>query len=289
MLNENHLIECITKYNPSTNKELINRAFVIADIAHQDQKRRSGDPYISHPLEVAKILTEYRLDDSTIITALLHDTIEDTKLTLGSIKKEFGDEIANLVDGLTKIGKLDLFTKEAEQAENFRKLILAMSSDVRVLIVKLADRLHNMRTINFLPSEKQQIIAKETIEVYAPLSGRLGIHSLKEELEELAFDVLNPKARKIILEKLKSISSDSNELIDTIKVILTEELSKHNIKFLVDGREKRPFSIWQKMNRKSISLEQLSDIYGFRIIVDTIDDCYKIIGIVHQKWSAIPG
>ena len=289
MLNENHLIECITKYNPSTNKELINRAFVIADIAHQNQKRRSGDPYISHPLEVAKILTEYRLDDSTIITALLHDTIEDTKLTLGSIKKEFGDEIANLVDGLTKIGKLDLFTKEAEQAENFRKLILAMSSDVRVLIVKLADRLHNMRTINFLPSEKQQIIAKETIEVYAPLSGRLGIHSLKEELEELAFDVLNPKARKIILEKLKSISSDSNELIDTIKGILTEELSKHNIKFLVDGREKRPFSIWQKMNRKSISLEQLSDIYGFRIIVDTIDDCYKIIGIVHQKWSAIPG
>ena len=202
MLNENHLIECITKYNPSTNKDLINRAFVIADIAHQNQKRRSGDPYISHPLEVAKILTEYRLDDSTIITALLHDTIEDTKLTLGAIKKEFGDEIGNLVDGLTKIGKLDLFTKEAEQAENFRKLILAMSSDVRVLIVKLADRLHNMRTINFLPSEKQQIIAKETIEIYAPLSGRLGIHALKEELEELAFDVLNPKARKIILEKL---------------------------------------------------------------------------------------
>src|SRR5210317_544123 len=148
MLNENHLIECIIKYNPSTNKELINRAFVIADVAHQNQKRRSGDPYISHPLEVAKILTEYRLDDSTIITALLHDTIEDTQLTFNSIKKEFGDEIANLVNGLTKIGKLDLFTKEAEQAENFRKLILAMSNDVRVLIVKLADRLHNMRTIN---------------------------------------------------------------------------------------------------------------------------------------------
>ncbi len=289
MLNENLLIDSITKYNPATNKDLINRAFVIAEIAHQNQKRRSGDPYISHPLEVAKILTEYRLDDSTIITALLHDTIEDTKLTLKEVRGEFGEEIASLVDGLTKIGKLDLFTKEAEQAENFRKLILAMSNDVRVLIVKLADRLHNMRTINFLPEEKQQIIAKETIEVYAPLSGRLGIHSLKEELEELAFDVINPKARKIILDKLLSISSDSGELIDSIKADLSKEIKKNKINFTIEGREKKPFSIWSKMNRKSISLEQLSDIYGFRIIVNSIDDCYRIIGIVHQKWNAIPG
>ena len=289
MLNENLLIDSITKYNPATNKDLINRAFVIAEIAHQNQKRRSGDPYISHPLEVAKILTEYRLDDSTIITALLHDTIEDTKLTLKEVRGEFGEEIASLVDGLTKIGKLDLFTKEAEQAENFRKLILAMSNDVRVLIVKLADRLHNMRTINFLPEEKQQIIAKETIEVYAPLSGRLGIHSLKEELEELSFDVINPKARKIILEKLLSISSDSGELIDSIKADLSKEIKKNKINFTIEGREKKPFSIWRKMNRKSISLEQLSDIYGFRIIVNSIDDCYRIIGIVHQKWNAIPG
>ncbi len=289
MLNENLLIDSITKYNPATNKDLINRAFVIAEIAHQNQKRRSGDPYISHPLEVAKILTEYRLDDSTIITALLHDTIEDTKLTLKEVRGEFGEEIASLVDGLTKIGKLDLFTKEAEQAENFRKLILAMSNDVRVLIVKLADRLHNMRTINFLPEEKQQIIAKETIEVYAPLSRRLGIHSLKEELEELAFDVINPKARKIILDKLLSISSDSGELIDSIKADLSKEIKKNKINFTIEGREKKPFSIWRKMNRKSISLEQLSDIYGFRIIVNSIDDCYRIIGIVHQKWNAIPG
>ena len=289
MLNENLLIDSITKYNPATNKDLINRAFVIAEIAHQNQKRRSGDPYISHPLEVAKILTEYRLDDSTIITALLHDTIEDTKLTLKEVRGEFGEEIASLVDGLTKIGKLDLFTKEAEQAENFRKLILAMSNDVRVLIVKLADRLHNMRTINFLPEEKQQIIAKETIEVYAPLSGRLGIHSLKEELEELAFDVINPKARKIILDKLLSISSDSGELINSIKADLSKEIKKNKINFTIEGREKKPFSIWRKMNRKSISLEQLSDIYGFRIIVNSIDDCYRIIGIVHQKWNAIPG
>ena len=289
MLNENLLIDTITKYNPATNKDLINRAFVIAEIAHQNQKRRSGDPYISHPLEVAKILTEYRLDDSTIITALLHDTIEDTKLTLKEVRGEFGDEIARLVDGLTKIGKLDLFTKEAEQAENFRKLILAMSNDVRVLIVKLADRLHNMRTINYLPHDKQQIIAKETIEVYAPLSGRLGIHSLKEELEELAFDVINPKARKIILDKLLSISSDSNELINSINADLSSEIRRHKINFTIEGREKKPFSIWRKMNRKSISLEQLSDIYGFRIIVNSIDDCYRIIGIVHQKWNAIPG
>ena len=289
MLNENLLIDSISKYNPATNKDLINRAFVIAEIAHQNQKRRSGDPYISHPLEVAKILTEYRLDDSTIITALLHDTIEDTKLTLKEVRSEFGEEIASLVDGLTKIGKLDLFTKEAEQAENFRKLILAMSNDVRVLIVKLADRLHNMRTINFLPDEKQQIIAKETIEVYAPLSGRLGIHSLKEELEELAFNVINPKARKIILDKLLSISSDSGELIEGIKADLSKEIKKNKINFTIEGREKKPFSIWRKMNRKSISLEQLSDIYGFRIIVNSIDDCYRIIGIVHQKWNAIPG
>ena len=289
MLNENLLIDSITKYNPATNKDLINRAFVIAEIAHQNQKRRSGDPYISHPLEVAKILTEYRLDDSTIITALLHDTIEDTKLTLKEVRGEFGDEIASLVDGLTKIGKLDLFSKEAEQAENFRKLILAMSNDVRVLIVKLADRLHNMRTINYLPEEKQKIIAKETIEVYAPLSGRLGIHSLKEELEELAFDIINPKARKIILGKLLSISADSGELINSIKADLSKEISRHNINFTIEGREKKPFSIWRKMNRKSISLEQLSDIYGFRIIVNSIDDCYRIIGIVHQKWNAIPG
>ena len=289
MLNENLLIDSISKYNPATNKDLINRAFVIAEIAHQNQKRRSGDPYISHPLEVAKILTEYRLDDSTIITALLHDTIEDTKLTLKEVRSEFGEEIASLVDGLTKIGKLDLFTKEAEQAENFRKLILAMSNDVRVLIVKLADRLHNMRTINFLPEEKQQIIAKETIEVYAPLSGRLGIHSLKEELEELAFNVINPKARKIILDKLLSISSDSGELIEGIKADLSKEIKKNKINFTIEGREKKPFSIWRKMNRKSISLEQLSDIYGFRIIVSSIDDCYRIIGIVHQKWNAIPG
>ncbi|MAU57256.1 MAG: hypothetical protein CBB88_04175 [Rhizobiales bacterium TMED28] len=289
MLNENLLIDTITKYNPATNKDLINRAFVIAEIAHQNQRRRSGDPYISHPLEVAKILTEYRLDDSTIITALLHDTIEDTKLTLKEVRGEFGDEIARLVDGLTKIGKLDLFTKEAEQAENFRKLILAMSNDVRVLIVKLADRLHNMRTINYLPHDKQQIIAKETIEVYAPLSGRLGIHSLKEELEELAFDVINPKARKIILDKLLSISSNSNELIDSINADLSSEIRRYKINFTIEGREKKPFSIWRKMNRKSISLEQLSDIYGFRIIVNSIDDCYRIIGIVHQKWNAIPG
>ena len=164
-----------------------------------------------------------------------------------------------------------------------------MSNDVRVLIVKLADRLHNMRTINFLPEEKQQIIAKETIEVYAPLSGRLGIHSLKEELEELAFDVINPKARKIILDKLLSISSDSGELIDSIKADLSKEIKKNKINFTIEGREKKPFSIWRKMNRKSISLEQLSDIYGFRIIVNSIDDCYRIIGIVHQKWNAIPG
>ena len=289
MLTENQLIDSICEYNPSTNKVLINKAFSLAENAHQNQKRISGDPYISHPLEVAKILTEYKLDDSTIITALLHDTIEDTDLTLGEVKKQFGAEIADLVDGLTKIGKLNLFTKEAEQAENFRKLILAMSNDVRVLIVKLADRLHNMRTINYLPQDKRLVIAKETIEIYAPLSGRLGIQSLKEELEELSFEVINSKALKVILEKLHSLASDSSELISGIQKELSKEILKHKIKFSIEGREKKPYSIWHKMERKSISLEQLSDIYGFRIILNSIDDCYRIIGIVHQKWNAIPG
>tara|TARA_B100001057_G_scaffold99561_1_gene96455 strand:+ start:68674 stop:70800 length:2127 start_codon:yes stop_codon:yes gene_type:complete len=289
MLTENQLIDSICEYNPSTNKVLINKAFSLAENAHQNQKRISGDPYISHPLEVAKILTEYKLDDSTIITALLHDTIEDTDLTLGEVKKQFGVEIADLVDGLTKIGKLNLFTKEAEQAENFRKLILAMSNDVRVLIVKLADRLHNMRTINYLPQDKRLVIAKETIEIYAPLSGRLGIQSLKEELEELSFEVINSKARKVILEKLHSLAADSSDLISGIQKELSKEILKHKIEFSIEGREKKPYSIWHKMERKSISLEQLSDIYGFRIILNSIDDCYRIIGIVHQKWNAIPG
>jgi GTP diphosphokinase / guanosine-3',5'-bis(diphosphate) 3'-diphosphatase len=289
MLTESQLIDSICKYNPTTNKVLINRAFNLAESAHQNQKRKSGDPYISHPLAVAKILTEYKLDDSTIITALLHDTIEDTNITLIEVKNQFGDEIADLVDGLTKIGKLNLFTKEAEQAENFRKLILAMSNDVRVLIVKLADRLHNMRTINYLPQNKRLSIAKETIEIYAPLSGRLGIQSLKEELEELSFEVINSKARKVILEKLKSLTADSSKLILGIKNELSKEIASNGIKFSIEGREKKPYSIWHKMERKSISLEQLSDIYGFRIILNSIDDCYRIIGIVHQKWNAIPG
>ena len=289
MLTENQLIDSICEYNPLTNKVLINKAFSLAENAHQHQKRRSGDPYISHPLEVAKILTEYKLDDSTIITALLHDTIEDTDLTLSEVKKQFGAEIADLVDGLTKIGKLNLFTKEAEQAENFRKLILAMSNDVRVLIVKLADRLHNMRTIDYLPQDKRLVIAKETIEIYAPLSGRLGIQSLKEELEELSFEVINSKARKVILEKLQSLAADSSKMISGIQKELSKEILRNKIEFSIEGREKKPYSIWHKMERKSISLEQLSDIYGFRIILNSIDDCYRIIGIVHQKWNAIPG
>lgn len=289
MFSETELVDDIRKYNPNANKELINKAYLIAESAHQNQKRRSGDPYISHPLQVAKILTDYKLDDSTIITALLHDTIEDTNLTFEEIKSVFGEEIANLVDGLTKIGRLDLFTEEAEQAENFRKLIMAMSNDVRVLIVKLADRLHNMRTINYLPYKKRIRIAKETLEIYAPLCGRMGIQALREELEELSFKVINPKAQKIILDKLKSISSNSSGLINGIKDVLFEEISKRDILCSIDGREKKPYSIWQKMERKSISLEQLSDIYGFRIILDSVDDCYRSVGIVHQRWNAIPG
>ncbi|MAR77099.1 MAG: GTP pyrophosphokinase, partial [Rhizobiales bacterium] len=245
MLNENLLIDSITKYNPATNKDLINRAFVIAEIAHQNQKRRSGDPYISHPLEVAKILTEYRLDDSTIITALLHDTIEDTKLTLKEVRGEFGEEIASLVDGLTKIGKLDLFTKEAEQAENFRKLILAMSNDVRVLIVKLADRLHNMRTLNYISDiNRKTRIAKETMEIYAPLADRMGMNHIRDELEDLSFKRLNPEARKLIVDRLDLNQKNRDIAFKEISFEFSKILKENEIEAKIIGREKTPFSIW---------------------------------------------
>lgn len=283
------LVERIKAYDPQADEGLLNRAYVYAMKMHGQQRRASGDPYISHPLEVAAILAELKLDDATIASALLHDTLEDTKATREEIDELFGDEIGALVDGLTKIAKLDLVTKKAEQAENFRKLLLAITSDVRVLLVKLADRLHNMRTLHHVRPEKRQRIAEETMDIYAPLAGRMGMQWLRDELEELAFKTLNPKAYETVVSRLEMLRKENRGLIDEIKDALSAKLKEHGIAAEVHGREKKPYSIWNKMERKQISLEQLSDIFAFRIIVQDIDDCYKVLGAIHTAWRMVPG
>jgi GTP pyrophosphokinase len=289
MMRQYELVERVRRYNPQTNEELLNRAFVYAMKAHGTQTRASGDPYFSHPLEVAAILTDLKLDDATIAAALLHDTIEDTKATRAQIEKQFGKDISVLVEGLTKLKKLDLVSQRAEQAENLRKLLLAIADDVRVLLVKLADRLHNMRTLKWVPEEKRSRIAEETLDIYAPLAGRIGMHDMREELEDLAFRQLSPDIYRSIEGRLATLRDPSKGVIKEIEGELTEELAKKKIKAKVKGREKRPYSIWRKMERKAIGFEQLSDIYGFRVVVPSIEDCYRAIGIVHTKWPFVPG
>jgi len=289
MMRQYELVELVTKYDPDANEDLLNRAYVYAMKAHGNQKRASGEAYFNHPLEVAAILTEMKLDDATIAAALLHDTVEDTEATQQEIEEKFGPEIAALVDGLTKIAKLDLVTKEATQAENLRKLLLAMSKDVRVLLVKLADRLHNMRTLHHVKPEKRLRIAQETMDIYAPLAGRMGMQTVRDELEDIAFKVLNPEADRIITERLKNLHEESGDVLREIEEALTAKLGENGIKAEVYGREKRPYSIWRKMERKLLSLGQLSDIFGFRVIVGTVDQCYRSLGIVHRTWRAVPG
>jgi guanosine-3',5'-bis(diphosphate) 3'-pyrophosphohydrolase len=289
MTRQYELVERVLSYQPTANEALLNRAYVYAMKAHGNQKRASGAPYFSHPLEVAAILAEMRLDDATIATALLHDTIEDTDVTRSEIDTLFGAEIGTLVDGLTKIKKLDLVTKKAEQAENFRKLLLAISSDIRVLLVKLADRLHNMRTLEHMKPAKRKIIAEETMDIYAPLAGRMGMQWLREELEDHAFRWLNPEAYAAVVERLKILRERNQGLIDEIESALTSRLKEANVEAVVAGREKKPYAIWNKMERKQISLEQLSDIYGFRIVVPDVPDCYRALAVVHTTWHAVPG
>lgn len=289
MMRQYELVERVTRYNPNADEALLNKAYVYAMQKHGAQKRASGDPYISHPLEVAAILTNLRLDDATIAVALLHDTIEDTDATRAEIDGTFGEEIGKLVDGLTKIRRLDLVTQKAKQAENFRKLLLAVADDVRVLLVKLADRLHNMRTLHFVPEAKRARIAEETMEIYAPLAGRMGMQSLREELEDLAFRHLNPDAWKTITERLSALSERSRDLIGEIEAELTRRFAEHGIVAEVKGRQKRPYSIFSKMQRKSVAFEQLSDIYGFRVVVPSLEDCYRVLGIVHTTWPTVPG
>ncbi|MCJ7994914.1 bifunctional (p)ppGpp synthetase/guanosine-3',5'-bis(diphosphate) 3'-pyrophosphohydrolase [Rhizobium cremeum] len=290
MMRQYELVERVQKYKPDANEALLNKAYVYAMQKHGKQKRASGDPYISHPLEVAAILTDMHLDESTIAVALLHDTIEDTTATRAEIDELFGEDIGRLVEGLTKLKKLDLVTKKAKQAENLRKLLLAISDDVRVLLVKLADRLHNMRTLEHMRDDKRARISEETMEIYAPLAGRMGMQDMRDELEDLSFRYINPEAYETVTQRLAELSQRNEGLIKKIEDELRELLVANGlVKASVKGRQKKPYSVFRKMQSKSLSFEQLSDVYGFRILVDDIPSCYRALGIVHTRWRVVPG
>ncbi|MFM8244479.1 MAG: RelA/SpoT family protein [Candidatus Fonsibacter sp.] len=290
MLNQQQLLDKVKNYNNYFNEDILIKAYDFASNAHKNQKRYSGDPYISHPIEVASILCDLKVDTATITTALLHDTVEDTDATYNELDKLFGKEIAELVDGVTKISKLENKSVEYSVAENFRKLILATSKDIRVLLVKLADRLHNMRTLNNIIDEnKKNRIAKETMEIYAPLAERMGMHNFRDELEDLSFKVINPEARKLITDRLDLIKKNISVSFDEISKKIILLLSSKKIESKVIGRQKTPFSIWRKIQSKRISLEQITDIIGFRVLLNNVEDCYKTLGIFHTEWSSIPG
>ena len=289
MITPDDLIALVRNYNPNCNEDLIRRAYDYGARMHEGQFRHSGDPYFTHPVAVASLLTEMRLDDATIVTALLHDTIEDTGSTYAEVSKLFSPEIADLVDGVTKLTNLQLSSSEAKQAENFRKLLMAMSRDMRVILVKLADRLHNMRTIRSMRVEKQAQKARETMDIYAPLAGRMGMQWMREELEDLAFKVLNSEARNSILRRFITLQRESGDVIASITADIRHELDKAGMDGTVYGRAKKPYSIWRKMQEKNLAFSRLSDIYGFRIIVDSVAECYAVLGLIHQRWRAVPG
>ncbi|MDE1151797.1 MAG: bifunctional (p)ppGpp synthetase/guanosine-3',5'-bis(diphosphate) 3'-pyrophosphohydrolase [Micavibrio sp.] len=291
MIRQYELVERIKSYDPGMDEDLVNRAYVYAMRMHGTQKRASGDPYFSHPLEVAGILTDMKMDTATVCTALLHDTVEDTEATLEEIEKLFGKEVARLVDGVTKLSKIEFQSAQEKQAENFRKLVLAMSEDIRVLLVKLSDRLHNMRTLFHMPKpEKRKRIALETIEIYAPLAERIGIHKIKEELEDLSFAEINAEARDSITARLGYLRAEGGEAV-VARIIdeLEKKLKEAGIEAEVYGREKTKYSIWKKMQRKNISFEQLSDIMAFRISVTGVSECYHALGIIHGLYPTVPG
>jgi guanosine-3',5'-bis(diphosphate) 3'-pyrophosphohydrolase len=289
LMRQFELVDRVKQYNKTANEDLLNRAYVYAMKAHGKQKRASGDPYISHPLEVAAILTDLKLDDATIAAALLHDTIEDTDATRAEIDRVFGHEIGLLVAGLTKLKRLELVSKEAKQAENLRKLLLAIADDVRVLLIKLADRLHNMRTLSHQPPEARRRTADETLEIYAPLAGRMGMQEMRDELEDLAFRELNPDAYKVLTERLETLAARSSNWITEIEQQLAKKLGDRGITAEVSGRRKRAYSIWRKMERKAVGFEQLSDIFGFRVVVGSAAECYQALGVVHTSWPVVPG
>ncbi|MEQ8825176.1 MAG: bifunctional (p)ppGpp synthetase/guanosine-3',5'-bis(diphosphate) 3'-pyrophosphohydrolase [Filomicrobium sp.] len=289
MMRQYELVERVLSYDPQANEALLNRAYVYAMKAHKHQERANGDPYFSHPLEVAAILTKLKLDDATIVTALLHDVIEDTDATRAEIDQLFGKEIGALVDGLTKIKRLDLVSKRAEQAENFRKLLIAISSDIRVLLVKLADRLHNMRTVEHKREASRKRTCQETLDIYAPLAGRMGMQAIRDEFEDHAFRWLHPEAYETVTAKLDQLRSKNARLIEEIRLALEVKLADVGIEARVKGREKKAYSVWRKMQNKQISLEKLSDIYGFRVLVNEVADCYRVLGVIHTTWRQVPG
>ena len=290
MMRQFQLVEKVRSYDPSADEEVLNRAYVFSMKAHGTQQRASGDPYFSHPVEVAGILSEKKLDTASIVTGLLHDTVEDTVATLEDIESLFGDEIGRLVDGVTKLGQLEMQSDQTKQAENFRKLLLAMSEDIRVLLVKLADRLHNMRTLSHIPSpEKRSRIARETMDIYAPLAERIGIRDWKDELEDLAFMELNADARDSILNRLGFLREQGEDLVGQVVKELEHTLAVSGVEARVLGREKKAYSIWRKMQRRDVEFGQLSDIVAFRIIVDGIEDCYRTLGIIHNRYQVVPG
>jgi GTP pyrophosphokinase/guanosine-3',5'-bis(diphosphate) 3'-pyrophosphohydrolase len=289
MIDVEDLIALVRNYNPRCNADLIRKAYAYGMKMHDGQMRKSGEPYFTHPVAVAAILTEQRLDDATIVTALLHDTIEDTRSTYAEIAQMFGEEVAELVDGVTKLTNLQLSSTESQQAENFRKLFMAMSRDLRVILVKLGDRLHNMRTIKSMKPEKQAQKARETMEIFAPLAGRMGMQWMREELEDLSFKVLNPEARNSIMRRFLTLQRETGDVVHKITADIRHELEKAQIEADVYGRAKKPYSIWRKMQEKDLAFSRLSDIYGFRVICGSVADCYRILGVIHQRWRAVPG
>ena len=289
MITPDDLVALVRNYNPNCDEDLIRRAWDYGAAMHEGQCRHSGEPYFTHPVAVASILTEMRLDDSTIVTALLHDTIEDTRSTYKDVCEDFGPEIAELVDGVTKLTNLQLSSLESKQAENFRKLFMAMSKDLRVILVKLADRLHNMRTIKSMRQDKQAQKARETMDIFAPLAGRMGMQWMREELEDLAFRVLNPEARNSIIRRFITLQRETGDVIQKITADIRLELEKSGIEADVFGRAKKPYSIWRKLQEKDQAFSRLSDIYGFRIITGSEADCYRVLGAIHQRWRAVPG
>ncbi|MCH4891809.1 MULTISPECIES: RelA/SpoT family protein [unclassified Sphingomonas] len=290
MLRQYELVERVKGYDPSADEALLNRAYVFSMQAHGSQKRASGDPYFSHPIEVAGILTDLHLDDETIATAILHDTIEDTVATPEEILSKFGPAVARMVDGVTKLSKIEAQTESERAAENLRKFLLAMSDDIRVLLVKLADRLHNMRTLHHIKNEeKRRRIARETMDIYAPLAERIGMYEFMKEMQTLAFQQLEPEAYESVTRRLESLKQDGGDKIAKIASGLGSLLSRGGIEAEVSGREKHPYSIWRKMSERHISLEQLSDIMAFRAIVATEEECYRALGVIHRRWPMVPG
>ena len=290
MMRQYELVERVRAYAPDVDEDRLNQAYVFTVQMHGAQRRASGDPYFSHPVEVAGLMTDLKMDEDTIITALLHDTVEDTLTTIEDVEKRFGPEVARLVDGVTKLSKIEAQTEDERAAENLRKFLLAISDDIRVLLVKLADRLHNMRTLHFIKSpDKRRRIAKETMDIFAPLAERIGMYEYMREMQLLAFEQLEPEAYQTITGRLKQIRDKADIEIDQINQTIAWEMEQAGLKIKISGREKHPYSIWKKMQERHVAFEQLTDINAFRVITETTEDCYRALGVLHRRWQMVPG